>query len=133
MYAYPNDENTVEYFWSNIFEAIYMPNTLRKVAIISAYVKAKKPTKSTPEKLKIEDITSVGWLWNADNTIALTFCLKSQNEPVFVSISKEEYRDAGEIEGFKVNKQQIVYFYNKYGEGRVYKGNKKPKYRNFIF
>lgn len=73
--------------------------------------------------MHINNITSIGWLHNADNSIALTICLRTQGQPVFVTISKAEFDDAGGIEGIQKNKQVAVDYFIKYGPGREYKGN----------
>lgn len=69
-------------------------------------------------KIVIEDISSIGWLHNHDKTICLTICLRHQNHPIFVTISKKEFDDLGGGEGLNNNKQIVIDFYNKYGAGR---------------
>lgn len=72
--------------------------------------------------MNVNNITSIGWLHNADNSIALTICLRFQMKPVFVSISKVEFENAGGIEKIQKSKQLAVDFFIKYGAGREYKG-----------
>ena len=72
--------------------------------------------------MNISDIQSIGWLNNADNSVALTICIRNQSQPVFVSISKAELENAGGIENINNNKQLAVNFFNLYGAGRQYKG-----------
>lgn len=72
--------------------------------------------------MNINKITSIGWLNNADKSIALTICTRNQQQPVFVSISKAELEEVGGITEIEKNKQIAVDFYNKYGAGREYKG-----------
>ncbi|MCF6204061.1 MAG: hypothetical protein L3J59_10405 [Methylococcaceae bacterium] len=72
--------------------------------------------------MHISELSSVGWLHNADKSIALTICLKSQIQPVFVSISREEFNSVGGSEGINENKQIAIDFYHKYGAGREYEG-----------
>lgn len=66
----------------------------------------------------IEEISSIGWLRNRNNTICLTICRRSQNLPIFITISKEEFDDVGGIIGLSTDKQQAIDFYKKYGAGR---------------
>lgn len=63
-----------------------------------------------------DSISSVGWLNNHDGSIALAVTQGAGH--TFVSISKQEYNDAGGIEGLKQNKQLVVDFFDKYGAGR---------------
>lgn len=72
--------------------------------------------------MNTNQITSIGWLNNADKTIALAICTREQQRPVFVSISKTEFNEAGGIDAINENKQIAVDFLNKYGAGRIYKG-----------
>lgn len=72
--------------------------------------------------MNINNITAIGWLNNADKSIALTICISNQQKPVFVSISKSELEEVGGIAEINQNKQIAVDFYNKYGAGREYKG-----------
>jgi hypothetical protein len=72
--------------------------------------------------MDINTITSIGWLHNADKSIALTIAIRYQIQPVFVSISKAEFDNAGGIEGINQDKQKAIDFYNAYGAGRKYKG-----------
>ena len=73
--------------------------------------------------MNINDITSIGWLHNADNSIALTVCLRYQMQPVFVSISKVEYEAVGGIDAIQNDKKVAIDFFEKYGAGRSYKGH----------
>lgn len=68
--------------------------------------------------MNIHEITSIGWLHNQDSSICLTICLKHQNQPVFVSISKDEFDRVGGLDGLNKNKQLGIDFYHKYGAGR---------------
>ena len=72
--------------------------------------------------MNVNNITSIGWLHNADKSIALTICLRFQMQPVFVSISKAEFNNAGGIEEIQKNKHLVVDFFTKYGVGRECKG-----------
>ena len=64
------------------------------------------------------EITSIGDLLNHDGSIALAICSRSQFQPIFVTISKAEFKEAGGREGLNTNKQLAIDFYNKYGAGR---------------
>lgn len=68
--------------------------------------------------MNVNDITSVGWLGNHDGSIALSICLRGQIQPVFVTISVEELEQSGGINGLNERRQDVVAFFNKYGEGR---------------
>lgn len=65
-----------------------------------------------------DQISSIGWLNNHDGSICLTICLRHQGQPIFVTISKNEYAAAGGCEGLNNDKSQAVVFHSKYGPGR---------------
>jgi hypothetical protein len=64
------------------------------------------------------DINSIGFLHNNDGSIALTISLKNEVQPVFVSVSSDEFQASGGTEGLNKNKQLAIDFYAKYGAGR---------------
>lgn len=68
--------------------------------------------------LKEDDITSIGWLHNHDRSICLTIAIRKESQPIFVTISEEEFQSAGGSYGLNERKQIAIDFYDKYGSGR---------------
>jgi hypothetical protein len=66
----------------------------------------------------VNEIVSIGWLLNCDNSVCLSICTNAQLHGIFVTISKKEFNGVGGIDGLKNNKQLVVDFYQKYGVGR---------------
>lgn len=64
------------------------------------------------------EIRSIGVLNNADGSLSLSLCCHGAMMPIFVRITTEDYKAAGELAGIQANKQQAVEFYHRNGAGR---------------
>jgi hypothetical protein len=121
----PKFDESIPFCDGSRFELVVYQGKLEGIHLVpfsdqveSMIVSIRDENKENQNHFTVDQIRSVGWLNNNDKSICLTICLSDRNTPIFVSVSKKEFEDAGGREGLSKDKQAVMDFYLKYGTDR---------------